>query len=114
MTTNYLVAKNGIEILHKDGLTQILAGNNDPSIVGVAASIGSLFLRSDNGGGIYAKIGDNITDWILTSSGTDINNFLELVDTPGDYTSSAGKFLTVDSGESGIEFIDVIDGGSFI
>jgi len=69
--TKYLNVKNGIEILHLDGLTQILAGSQDPSIVGKFASIGSIFLRSDNGGGIYTKIGANNTEWLLTSSGTD-------------------------------------------
>ncbi|RLA02977.1 MAG: hypothetical protein DRQ47_05980, partial [Gammaproteobacteria bacterium] len=71
MTTRYLNAKNGIEILHEDGLTQILAGAQDPSIVGRTASIGSIFLRSDNGGGMYTKIGVSDTEWLLTSSGTD-------------------------------------------
>jgi len=72
--TNYLNAKNGIEILHDDGLTQFLAGAGDPSVSGQVAGIGSIFLRCDNGGGIYNKINNTDIGWILiptsTSSGT--------------------------------------------
>jgi len=112
--TKYLNARHGIEILHKDGLTQILAGNGDPSTIGREASIGSVFLRSDNGGGLYTKIGVSDTDWLLTSSGTNIENFSGLLDTPENYYSAAGKLLMVNSTASGIEFISTIDGGNFI
>jgi len=112
--TKYLNARHGIEISHKDGLTQLLAGNGDPSILGRAASIGSIFLRSDNGGGIYSKIGSNDMDWVVTSSGTHTEKFIQLIDTPSNYSMSAGEFLTVDSTASGIEFISTIDGGNFI
>lgn len=69
-TTNYLNAKNGIEILHEDGLTQLLAGDGDPSVFGLEASVGSIFLRSDNGGGIYTKIDTTTTGWSVVSLGT--------------------------------------------
>jgi len=69
--TSYLNAKHGIEILHEDGLTQILAGAGDPSLAGLVADLGSIFLRNDNGGGIYSKVGLLNTDWVsVTSSGT--------------------------------------------
>lgn len=112
--TNYLNAKNGIEILHKDGLTQLLAGSGDPSVVGQVASIGSIFLRSDNGGGIYNKIGLNDNDWVLsTVSGTN-DTFTELLDTPNNYINNSGNFLKVTTNSSGIEFTDVIDCGTFL
>ncbi len=68
--TNYLNAKNGIEILHKDGQTQLLAGAGSPAVIGQEASIGSIFLRCDNGGGIYSKVASPDTGWVLTASGT--------------------------------------------
>jgi hypothetical protein len=112
--TNYLNAKNGIEILHKDGLTQILAGDGDPSIFGLEASIGSIFLRSDNGGGIYTKISSDLYGWIVTASGINTENFLQLLDTPSSFDSYGEFLLRVNSAASGIEFINTIDCGSFI
>ena len=61
--TKYLNAKYGIEILHDDGTTQILAGEGDPSVVGRDAGIGSIFMRSDNGGGLFTKTGEAVTAW---------------------------------------------------
>lgn len=71
--TNYLNAKNGIEILHEDGLTQILSGIGDPSVLGVEADIGSVFLRSDSPSGLYNKIGPNNTDWELIKENTNLD-----------------------------------------
>jgi len=68
--TNYLNAKNGLEILHDDGLTQILSGDADPSELGLAADLGSIFLRHGGTFGIYQKKGPLDTDWQhATSSG---------------------------------------------
>jgi hypothetical protein len=36
-----------------------------------------------------------------------------LSDTPADYTGHAGKLLAVNGAENGVEFTDIIDGGSF-
>jgi hypothetical protein len=112
-TTKYLNAKHGIEIWHDDGITQIIAGNGDPAEVGREASRGSVYLRSDNGGGIYTKIGDGDYDWQLTS--VDINaTFVSLTDTPNTYTDSDGSLVSVNSTTSGVEFSNVIDCGTFI
>jgi hypothetical protein len=71
--TKYLKAKNGIEILHEDGVTQILSGNGDPSVIGVEAGIGSIFLRSDSEGKTYNKTGTSSTSWELISQESDTN-----------------------------------------
>lgn len=102
--TKYLNAKNGIEILHKDGQTQLLAGAGDPSEIGVSAETGSLFLRNDSAGGVYQKTGNGDKDWDLLMPSY----------SPTLFSGSEGSFLAVDSTASGIEFIDVIDGGSFL
>jgi len=65
MSTKYLNAKNGIEILTEDVTTQILSGNFDPSIEGQPADIGSLFLCTTISGGVYNKIGEHDFDWDL-------------------------------------------------
>jgi hypothetical protein len=43
--------------LHEDRVTQILSGNGDPSVIGVEAGTGSIFLRSDSEGKTYNKNG---------------------------------------------------------
>lgn len=71
MPTKYLNIKNGIEILHASGLTQILAGDFDPSDSGLDASIGSLYLRSSGISTLYTKIGLANTDWVRIDTTTD-------------------------------------------
>lgn len=110
--TKYLNAKNGIEILHKDGQTQLLAGSHDPTIEGQEAEIGSIFLRSD-GGGVYSKTGPGLLDWSIVVEAED-NTFIQQPDSPATYSGSEGHFLVVDTSASGIRFSDVIDGGSFL
>lgn len=63
MPTKYLNIKNGIEILHTSGLTQILAGDFDPSVIGLEASIGSLYLCDSDVSTLYTKTGLAATDW---------------------------------------------------
>jgi len=93
--TKYLNAKNGIEILHSDGLTQIITGSSDPSLDGAEANVGSLFLRNDLGGGIYNKIGTQDTDWELQVSSPN--------------TSSSGitpeQHIALHNGDKFIEYI---------
>ncbi len=55
-----------------------------------------------------------VDDLLVTLSGTVVDDFLSLVDTPTSYTLEAGKLLAVNSTASGVEFVDMIDGGSFI
>ncbi len=66
--TNYLNAKNGLEILHDDGLTQILSGDEDPSVDGREADLGSIFLRHSDPINIYQKKGPIDTDWQIATS----------------------------------------------
>jgi len=63
--TNYLNAKNGIEIWHKDGITQLLAGADDPSVVGKMADVGSIYLCSTLSGALYSKSGTGDTEWTI-------------------------------------------------
>ncbi len=70
--TKYLNAKNGLEITNLDVITQILVGDEDPSIIGLEADLGSIFLRHDYPFGIYQKKDTSDTSWeIVTSSGGD-------------------------------------------
>ncbi len=68
--TNYLNAKNGIEIWHTDGITQILSGAENPSIVGLSADIGSLFLKNSVPVATYVKYGEGATNWYELSIGS--------------------------------------------
>ena len=61
--SNYLNARHGIEIWHYDGKTQIIGGAVDPTVEGVEANIGSLYLHTN--GSHYKKIGSNNTEWVL-------------------------------------------------
>ena len=44
--------------------------------------------------------------WTRSSGASDIDTFLELTDTPSNYTGQANKQVTVKSDETGLEFID--------
>lgn len=81
-TTRYLNVKNGIEILHSNGLTQILAGDIDPSSGdGLFAEIGSIFLSSYENGTIYSKSTSANTGWTaVNSSALTIDDYLRLFD----------------------------------
>jgi len=52
---------------------------------------------------------DDAINNIPTPTGS-ISKFIELLDTPNDYTGQSGKILTVSSGESGLEFVDAPTG----
>lgn len=112
--TNYLNAKNGIEILFYDGDVQLLAGISDPSTVGVEASIGSIYMCSSTSGTIYKKADVGNYDWIAdynwSSSVETIRDFLALTDTPTTYSGNEGKVLSVSDSANSIEFIDAPGG----
>lgn len=76
--TSYLNAKYGIEILHDDGITQILAGNIVPSEVGREADIGSVFLCGCVEGGVYRKFGTLDTDWLLVGDIPSYGSFFDV------------------------------------
>jgi len=42
-----------------------------------------------------------------------IENFVQLHDTPDTYANEGNKLLAIDSNETGISFIDTLDGGEF-
>lgn len=114
MNTKYLNAKNGIEIWHNDGITQLLAGVDDPSVVGKVAEIGSIYMSSSTSGTIYKKSGTSDFDWTAdydwSSEVESIRNFIALQDTPTTYSGSANKVLAVNSSASAVEFIDIPGG----
>jgi len=49
------------------------------------------------------------TDWTYLSVSTNINSFLELLDTPSSFAGQAGKVVRVNVAESSLEFIDPTD-----
>jgi len=57
---------DGLKILEGDLEASVLIGSTDPSIVGKAAPVGSLYLRSD--GKSYKKVGAADTDWAIASA----------------------------------------------
>lgn len=67
----------------------------------------------------YTLIGHTHTASNITDFSTAVDArisaayFTSLADTPNTYTSNAGKLLAVKSDESGVEFVNVIDGGTF-
>lgn len=123
--TRYLNAKHGIEIESADGTVQLLIGTGNPALLGRAAEIGSIYLRSDAPGGTYFKFAESDTSWslqmsesslgvvsgtlqaqidnIVTISGSPVGpaTFLGLTDTPSTYTDNTGKYPRVaDDGQS--------------
>lgn len=81
VNTKYLNAKNGIEILHDDNTTQVLAGPGDPSFVGQEANIGSIFMRSSLPAGLYTKVGISDLDWnLIGTEQLTIDQYLALDD----------------------------------
>lgn len=42
-----------------------------------------------------------------------VKQFIELLDTPYDYTTASGKLLVVNENETGLDFVDVVDAGSY-
>ena len=46
-------------------------------------------------------------NWQRTSGASDVDTFVELTDTPENYTGQADKLVSVKTDESGLEFIDV-------
>ena len=98
--TRYLNVKHGIEILHSDGTTQILAGFYDPSGAGLTAEVGSVFLCSISGGGLFIKTGISDTDWkpITTSSGISSVQHIALHndDTYTEFSRFQGRINTID------------------
>lgn len=96
MVTKYLNAKNGIEIWHDDGITQILAGASDPTVAGIDADVGSIYIHTVPSGVIYKKQGPTLTDW--SNSSVDMS-FIDLLDTPNAY-SVGGHLISTASGLS--------------
>lgn len=51
------------------------------------------------------------TNWVNSTAPT--QTFAALTDTPADYTGAGGKLVAVNSGATALEFVTVIDGGTF-
>ncbi len=61
---------------------------------------------------------DMIIDWAdIQNKPSYLGSFINLPDTPADYTGQSGKIIAVNQTEDGVEFIDTVttnvDGGSF-
>jgi hypothetical protein len=94
-STRYLNAKNGIEILHSEGTTQILAGNINPTTSGVDANVGSIYLNTT--GLSFIKVGELDTDWEITSQSiTEVNTNLD----GGSAASVYGGTESIDGGNA--------------
>ena len=52
--------------------------------------------------------------WVDIVSSSTSSTFIELTDTPTDYTGSSNKFLAVNSGGTAVEFVDAPSGGSSV
>jgi len=52
-------------------------------------------------------------EWQPQASPSGVTNFVALNDTPGNFTSSGGYIVKVNSGATALEFVDGIDGGTF-
>lgn len=53
------------------------------------------------------------SNWVNQNAGAGVTSFTDLDDVPTSYTGNAGKLVAVNSGETALEFVDVIDGGTF-
>lgn len=102
--TRYLNAKNGIEILHDSGVTQILAGEHPPNEVGVDAHLGSIYMCSCTSGTIYKKSGLSDFDWTPDWDFQLLKTFNSLLDTPVTYSGQVGKYPRVNASGTGIEY----------
>lgn len=45
--------------------------------------------------------------------GSGATTFIELTDTPANFTGSAGRFVKVNAGGTALEFVDGVDGGTY-
>ena len=61
--SRFFLVENGLSF---DDNVSIFSGNSDPSVVGEAAPIGSLYLSTN--GSLYHKFGTAYTDWALVSA----------------------------------------------
>ncbi len=120
--TNYLNAKNGVEILHSSGTTQILAGAGIPDNTGVEATVGSIYMCTSSSGTIYKKTGAGIYDWIpdysWPSTATDLNTAHRITTSGNPHTVTLEEARAVSNKLSGdIDFnsnaITSISGISF-
>ena len=51
--------------------------------------------------------------WIAAASGSGVTTFVALNDTPTAFTGAGGNFVKVNSGETALEYVAGIDGGTF-
>jgi hypothetical protein len=72
-----------------------------------SASADSMTLTADNGSGVTRTM-----TLIKVQDGGGASNFLELPDTPSNYTSAANKFVKINPGATGINFVEYNPGFS--
>ncbi|QTS88312.1 hypothetical protein JLK41_09175 [Ectopseudomonas khazarica] len=78
-----------------------------------AASIGALadVDLTDAANGQVLIYRDGMFEMEAIPSG--VTTFIALSDTPANFTGAAGRFVKVNAGASGLEFVDGIDGGTY-
>jgi hypothetical protein len=86
--------EKGIKLLGENLVTgvSIVSGSTDPIVVGVAAEIGSIYLRTN--GNLYKKIGALDTDWEILPDNTDVSDLIALTGVPAASTN-LGAFTGV-------------------
>lgn len=99
-----------------DGLTTADLSNFAAAVEALigAASIGDLadvdLTGASNGQVLVYR--DGVFE-MEAMGGSGATTFVELTDTPANFTGAAGRFVKVNVGAAALEFVDGIDGGSF-
>lgn len=99
-----------------DGLTTADLSNFTAAVEALigAASIGDLadvdLTGASNGQVLVYRSGTFVME---AMGGSGATTFVELTDTPANFTGAAGRFVKVNAGAAALEFVDGIDGGSF-
>lgn len=99
-----------------DGLTTADLSNFAAAVEALigAASIGDLadvdLTGASNGQVLVYR--DGVFE-MEAMGGSGATTFVELTDTPANFTGAAGRFVKVNAGAAALEFVDGIDGGSF-
>lgn len=99
-----------------DGLTTADLSNFTAAVEALigAASIGDLadvdLTGASNGQVLVYRSGTFVME---AMGGSGATTFVELTDTPANFTGAAGRFVKVNAGATALEFVDGVDGGSF-
>jgi len=67
------------------------------------ANYGKIYTKDDND--LYFQDGEGVEHNVSSGAGGGVDTFLELTDTPADYTDQAGKYTIVNESEDALEFV---------